>query len=145
MDKSAVRRVVSAWLKETKLEKGEEFATFPDNNGLTIRILNTEGTYRSDYSSNTLPALPLKEKRKGVQYEKCPNCGKKGMRDVHYVMKPLEIAMSQFKIGGQICKYCGYAEYLERKDGKIETKHTQTDPKAVINIKKWIEAQKSDK
>ena len=48
MDKQGVRKVVSGWLKETKLEEDEEFATFPEHNHLTIRIINAEKLYRDE-------------------------------------------------------------------------------------------------
>ena len=98
MDKWAALRNVKAWLKETVLEEGEHYAVFTKKHHLTIRIVDTEGTYRSD----------KKEKRQGVEYEKCPKCGKKGLHALHGEAISLHIqGLSNVK---QVCKYCDYKE-----------------------------------
>lgn len=48
VNKTDVRNAVSRWLKDAKLEHGEEFSVFKDDGCIMIHIVNQAGERRED-------------------------------------------------------------------------------------------------
>ena len=49
-----------------------------------------------------------------MTYEKCPKCGKKGLRDVSYCYDTITRSILGLRMGDKECKYCRNREKLPR-------------------------------